>query len=68
MRRMVREVRLAPADLVYPIFVTRDQAGPIEGMPGVSRLTVEGAVKTGARGCSSRIKWCPSFWHPTIQR
>ena len=45
MRRMVREVRLAPSDLVYPIFVTRDQAGPIEGMPGVSRLTVEGAVK-----------------------
>ena len=67
MRRMVREVRLAPADLVYPIFVTRDQAGPIEGMPGVSRLTVEGAVKT-AREAAVAGLMCPSFWHPTIQR
>ena len=41
---MVRETRLSPADLIYPIFVTRDQAGSIDGMPDLSRYTIHGAV------------------------
>ena len=45
MRQMVREVRLSPADLIYPIFATDDHAGPIQGMPGVSRYTVSDAVR-----------------------
>ncbi|MCY3594899.1 MAG: porphobilinogen synthase [Bacteroidetes bacterium] len=42
-RRMVRETRLSPADFIYPIFVTREQAGPIKGMPNQFRYTIDGA-------------------------
>ena len=45
MRRMVQETRLSAADLIYPVFVTRDQAGPIHGMPDVFRHTIDGAVQ-----------------------
>ncbi|MXY07625.1 MAG: porphobilinogen synthase [Rhodothermaceae bacterium] len=64
MRRMVREVRLAPSDLVYPIFVTRDQAGPIEGMPGVSRLTVEGAVEAANEAAAAGLSGILLFGIP----
>ena len=42
---MVRETRLSPADFIYPIFVTRTQAGPIKGMPNQFRHTIDGAVR-----------------------
>ena len=42
---MVRETRLSPADFIYPIFVTRTQAGPIEGMPNQFRYTIDGALR-----------------------
>lgn len=45
MRRMVRETRLSPADFIYPIFVTREQAGPIKGMPNQFRHTIDGALR-----------------------
>ena len=43
LRRMVRETRLAPSDLIYPVFVTsgRDRREPIPSMPGQSRLSVD---------------------------
>ena len=47
LREMVAETRLSPADFIWPLFVT-DVAGadaPVASMPGVSRLTVEGAVR-----------------------
>jgi len=43
----VQEVRLSPADLIWPLFVT-DVPGAdvaVASMPGVSRLTVDGAVR-----------------------
>lgn len=64
MRRLVREVQLAPADLVYPIFVTRDHAGPIKGMPGVSRVTVEGAVKTAHEAVAAGLSGILLFGIP----
>jgi porphobilinogen synthase len=43
---MVRETRLAPDDLIYPLFVVegRDVRRPIASMPGVFNLSVEHAV------------------------
>ena len=47
LRDLVAETRLAAADLIWPLFVT-DVAGAdteIASMPGVSRLTIDGAVR-----------------------
>src|SRR5687768_629922 len=48
---MIAETRLTAADLVSPIFVTDDSrlAGPIDSMPGVSRLAVEDVRAEGER-------------------
>nr|MBI3613871.1 porphobilinogen synthase [Nitrospirota bacterium] len=50
LRRMVRETRLSPADLIYPLFVVngRDQRQPIVSMPGQFRLSVDLLVKEAA--------------------
>lgn len=46
-RRMVRETRLSPEKLVYPLFVIAGKAvrKPVESMPGVFQLSVDEAVK-----------------------
>ncbi len=46
LRGLVRETRLAPADLVYPMFVAHglDRREPIAEMPGVDRLSIANAV------------------------
>ena len=47
LRDLVQETRLSPRDLIWPLFVT-DVAGAdveVPSMPGVRRLTVEGAVR-----------------------
>ncbi len=50
LRRMVRETRLAPANLIQPFFVTvgRDRRDPIESMPGQFRLSVDLLIKEAA--------------------
>ncbi len=46
LRGLVREVRLDPADFVYPMFVAHgiDRREPIAAMPGVDRLSIAHAV------------------------
>ncbi|PKP74443.1 MAG: porphobilinogen synthase [Alphaproteobacteria bacterium HGW-Alphaproteobacteria-6] len=47
LRDLVQEVRLSPADLIWPLFVT-DVPGAdvaVPSMPGVVRLSVEGVVR-----------------------
>ena len=44
LRDLVRETELSPARLIAPLFVA-STAAPIEAMPGVSRLTISGAVE-----------------------
>ncbi|MGO9898543.1 MAG: porphobilinogen synthase [Solirubrobacteraceae bacterium] len=46
LRSLVSETRLAPSDLVYPLFVAEDLEWrePIEAMPGIARLPIAGAV------------------------
>jgi len=43
LRDLVAENRLAPADLIWPVFVIdgEDKAEPIPSMPGVERLTID---------------------------
>jgi porphobilinogen synthase len=47
LRRMVRETRLTPSDLIYPMFVMegKDQRREIASMPGQSRLSIDLLVK-----------------------
>ena len=46
LRGLVRETRLSPSDLVYPIFVTvgEDVKNPVAPMPGVFQLSINHAV------------------------
>ncbi|HVH83817.1 MAG TPA: porphobilinogen synthase [Steroidobacteraceae bacterium] len=46
-RRMVRETRLTPDALVYPLFVVpgRSVRHAVESMPGIAQLSVDEAVK-----------------------
>jgi porphobilinogen synthase len=46
LRELVRETDLRASRLIAPLFVcSAEQAGPIEAMPGVSRLTISAAVE-----------------------
>jgi porphobilinogen synthase len=47
LRGLVRETRLDPGDLVYPLFVAdgADRREPIAAMPGVERLSIAHAVQ-----------------------
>jgi len=46
LRELVRETRLSPADLVYPMFVQLGEGRtPIEAMPGVERMSISHAVE-----------------------
>ena len=49
-RRMVRENRLSPDNLIYPMFVCagKDVRNEIKSMPGVAQLSVDLAVKEAA--------------------
>ena len=46
-RRMVRETRLSPDALIYPLFVVpgRGVRHPVQSMPGISQLSVDEVVK-----------------------
>jgi porphobilinogen synthase len=46
LRKMVRETRLAPEDLIHPLFVCagRDLVRPVTSMPGVAQLSVDRAL------------------------
>jgi porphobilinogen synthase len=48
LRDLVRETELTPARLIAPLFVAAREE-PVESMPGVSRLTIGGAVAAAGR-------------------
>ena len=56
-RDLVRETRLRPEDLIWPMFVREgvDAEEPIPSMPGVSRLTVDRAVEAARRAADLGI-------------
>src|SRR5579872_5428233 len=45
-RRLVAEATLSPSDLIWPLFIIdgQNKREPVPSMPGVSRLSVDGAV------------------------
>src|ERR671929_338863 len=51
LRGLVRETRLSPSDLVYPIFVTvgEDVRNPVSSMPGVFQLSINHALEEARR-------------------
>ena len=42
-RRLMRETRLCPDNLMYPVFVLdgKNRAQPVASMPGVERLSID---------------------------
>ncbi len=57
LRDLVQEVRLSPADLIWPVFVT-DVPGAdvaVPSMPGVARRTIDGAVRAAEQAAALGI-------------
>ena len=68
-RRMVRETRLAPDDLIYPLFV-RHGAGirqPIASMPGIAQLSLDEAVKEAETAVSLGVPAVILFGIPAVK-
>ena len=58
LRELVRETRLEPSDLIYPMFI-HDRGPPrqpIPSMPGIDRLSVETAVEEAGAAFDEGIK------------
>ncbi|MEM9049310.1 MAG: porphobilinogen synthase [Pseudomonadota bacterium] len=57
MRDLVREDRLAPADLIWPVFVRdgTNVAQPVDAMPGVERVSVDRMPEIGERAAALGI-------------
>jgi porphobilinogen synthase len=56
-RRMVRETRLSPDALVYPLFVVPGRAvrHPVESMPGICQFSVDEVVKEAQAAADSGV-------------
>ncbi|MDO5621615.1 MAG: porphobilinogen synthase [Paracoccus sp. (in: a-proteobacteria)] len=65
MRAMVSEVNLTPSNLIWPIFVTEvtGGAGEIPSMPGVHRLTLDGAKRAAEQAAKLGIPAICIFPH-----
>ncbi|MCT4334767.1 porphobilinogen synthase [Paracoccus sp. YLB-12] len=65
LRAMVSEVNLTPANLIWPIFVTEvaGAEGEIASMPGVQRLTLDGARRAAERAARLNIPAICIFPH-----
>jgi porphobilinogen synthase len=57
LRRMIRETRLAPDDLIQPFFVCpgRDVKRPISSMPGVAQMSVDQVVRAARETHSAGV-------------
>ena len=56
-RRMVRETRLTPDALIYPMFVVPGRAvrHPVESMPGICQLSVDAAVQEARAAAAAGV-------------
>jgi porphobilinogen synthase len=54
-RRLLRENVLTVDDLIWPLFVADDTHAAIPSMPGVERLSIEGAVRAAERAAKLKI-------------
>lgn len=65
LRAMVTETTLTPANLIWPVFVTEiaGAEGEIASMPGVERLTLDGAKRAAERAARLNIPAICIFPH-----
>ncbi len=66
LRRMVRETRLVPDDLIQPYFVCpgRDVRSRSSAMPDVAQISVDNVVARGARNLRGGRAGGDSVRHP----
>jgi len=57
LRRMVRETRLHPDNLIQPLFVVsgKDVSNPIKSMPGVSQLSIDKLIPAAQRAWDAGV-------------
>ena len=65
MRDLVRETRLGPQDLIWPLFVTEGTGvrEPISALPGVERLSIDGIVEKAHEAADLGIGCLALFPH-----
>ncbi|MEK6555310.1 MAG: porphobilinogen synthase [Bdellovibrionota bacterium] len=62
-RSLVQETDLLPRHLILPLFITDGKASDIASMPGVSRLTLDGLLKTAEKAHKLGIPGIALFPH-----
>jgi len=64
MRTFVRETRLSPSQLIYPLFICPGEGvrKPISSMPGVFNLSIDEAVKE-AEQCAALARASTATGH-----
>ncbi len=69
-RRMVQEATLSPADLILPIFLIEgtDNEETIAAMPGVSRYTIDRAVKVAKQAFDLGIPAVAPFPNVSLEK
>jgi porphobilinogen synthase len=69
LRGLVRETRLHPADLVYPMFVAHglDRREPIASMPGIDQLSIAHAVQEAGEAHALGIPAVLLFGLPAVK-
>ena len=69
LRRMIRETRLAPDDLIQPFFVCpgRDVKRPISSMPGVAQMSVDQVVRAARETHSAGVPAAILFGIPSCK-
>ena len=69
LRDLVRETELRARDLILPLFLIEgeNRAEPIDAMPGVSRLTIDRALKKAAEAEALGIPAIALFANPPLE-
>ena len=69
LRELARETRLAPSDLIYPMFVADEgpPRWPVASMPGVDRLRIGAAVEEAAAAVEEGIRAVLLFGVPVAK-
>src|ERR1019366_2928807 len=69
LRRMVRETRLSPDNLIQPFFVCpgRDVKRPVTSMPGVAQLSVDNLVSAARETYAAGVPAIILFGIPELK-
>ena len=69
LREMVRETRLSPSQLIYPLFAVhgRGVRRPVSSMPGVFQLSVENLAQEAREAADAGVKAVLLFGIPAVK-